>query len=167
MDAPEPPRPPWHLWVVGLLGLAWNAVGTFDFFMIQVQNEASMARFTPDQIGVLLNLPTWLVAMWALAVCGGLLGAGLLLARNRFADPVLLVSLLAMSATALHNVISPGGIYATGGTSPAFVLLIFVVAFGLWRYARTMRHRSVRARLLVTDFGSRLVHGPCPRNGTA
>jgi len=145
MDAPQPPRPSWHLWVIGVPGLLWNSVGTLDYVMVQLRNEAYMARFTPDQLGVLLDLPIWLSATWGIAVCGGFLGTALLLARSRFAESVLLASLLAMCATAIHDFASAGGIYETGGTSAAFVLLIFGVALGLWLYARTMRRRSVLA----------------------
>lgn len=81
-------------------------------------------------------MPLWLSAAWGIAVLGGLLGALLLLMRKRLAVPTLLISLAAMTVTALHNSLSANGIYATGGTSPGFVLLIFAVALGLWFYAR-------------------------------
>jgi hypothetical protein len=66
-------------------------------------------------------------------------GALLILLRKSLAVPVLLASLLAMVVTAAHNFISPQGLYATGGTGPAFVALIFFVALGLWLYARANR----------------------------
>jgi hypothetical protein len=30
---------PWHLWVVGGIGLLWNAYGGFDSFMWKIQGE--------------------------------------------------------------------------------------------------------------------------------
>ena len=141
--SPSPRRAPWHLWLVGILGLLWNSVGTFDFVMTQTQNESYMDRLTPEQLEVFTHFPMWLTVIWGFAVLGGLLGAVLLLMRKRLAMPVLLVSLVAMAATALHNSFFANGLYATGGTAPAFVLLIFAVALGLWFYARVMGNRGV------------------------
>ena len=118
-------------------------MGVFDYVMTQTQNESYMSRFTPEQLESLHGFPAWLVGLWALAVWGGALGALLVLLKRRLAVPMLLVSLLAMVVTAIHNFISADGLYATGGTGPGFVLLIFVVALCLWLYARAMRERGV------------------------
>jgi len=135
-------RAPWHLWVVATVGLLWNAVGVVDHFMTQAKNESYMGRLTPEQLEILYSLPKWLVAFWTLAVWGGAVGAVLLLLRKRLAAPVLLASLLAMMATGIHNFLSANGLYRTGGTSPAFVLVIFLMALGLWLYARAMSGRG-------------------------
>lgn len=136
---------PWHLWLVGTLGLLWNSVGAFDYVMTQTRHASSMRRFSPAQIESLHSFPSWLVGCWALAVWGGVLGAVLLLLKRRLAAPVLLASLLALGGTAIHNAISANGLYATGGTDQTFVLLIFSIALGLWWYARAMEQRSVLA----------------------
>ena len=141
--SPAAQRTTWHLWPVGTLGFLWNAVGVFDYLMTQTRNESYMSRFTPEQLESLYGFPTWLVGFWALAVWGGALGALLVLLKRRLAVPVLLVSLLAMVVTAIHNFSSADGLYATGGTGPGFVLLIFVVALGLWLYTRAMGERGV------------------------
>lgn len=141
--SPTTQRAPWHLWLVGILGLLWNSVGAFDYFMTQTRSESYMDRLTTEQIEVLSGFPAWLVASWALAVWGGALGALLLLLRKHIAVPVLLVSLLAMMITAIHNFLSANGMYETAGTGPGFVLLIFAIALGLWLYARAMSERGV------------------------
>lgn len=144
VDAPAAARrAPWHLWLVGALGVFWNAIAVVDYFMTQTRNVSYMSRFTPQQLEVLYALPAWLVGSWALAVWGGLLGALLLLLKRRIAAPVLLVSLLAMVLTAVHNFTTVNGLYATAGTPPAFVTLIFAVALGLWLYAGAMRKRGI------------------------
>ena len=43
-------RAPWHLWVVGIISLLWNAMGAFDYLMSQTRNEQYMAAFTPEQL---------------------------------------------------------------------------------------------------------------------
>lgn len=140
-----PQRPPWHLWLVGCLGILWNAGGAYDYLMTQTQNESYMSRFTPEQLEFFYGFPTWLVAFWALAVWGGVLGALLLLLRKRLAVPVLLVSFLSMIVTAFHNFFLSDGLEVMGGVGLMFSGLIFVFALGLWLYARAMAKRGVLA----------------------
>lgn len=136
-------RTPWHLWLVGVLGVLWNGVGVVDNAMTLTRNEAYLGRLGAEQLAALFGLPLWLVAVWTLAVWAGVAGAVLLLLRQRSAVPVLLVSLLAMAVTGLHNALSAEGLYATAGTGPVFVGAIFLVALGLWAYAWLMRERGV------------------------
>lgn len=143
--ASVPARIPWHLWVVGGLGTLWNAVGAFDYLMTQTRNDAYMSAFTPEQLEYFYGFPAWVVAFWAVAVWGGLLGTALLLLRKRVAAPILLASLVAMVVTSIHNFLLTNGLEVMGGGGAAFSALIFVVALGLWLYARAMTLRGVLA----------------------
>ena len=55
-------RRPWHLWLVGILGLLWNLVGAYDYLMTQTQNVSYMSQFTPEQLEYFYGFPTWVVA---------------------------------------------------------------------------------------------------------
>jgi hypothetical protein len=112
--------------------------------MTQTQNESYMGRFTPEQLEFFYGFPTWLVAFWALAVWGGVLGTVLLLFRKRLAAPVFLVSLVCMVITAIRNYGFADGLEVMGGAGPlVFTIVIFLVALGLWLYARAMAERGV------------------------
>lgn len=134
---------PWHLWVVGVVGLLWNLVGAYDYLMTETQNAAYMGKFTPEQLEYFYGFPTWVVAAWAIAVWGGVLGAVLLLLKKRLAAPVFLVSFLAMIATSIHNFLLSDGLAVMGGAAVAFSGLIFAIALGLWLYARAMAGKGV------------------------
>src|SRR3546814_2675554 len=43
-------KTPWHLWVVGVLSLLWNAVGAFDYTMTKLNDADYLSAFTPEQI---------------------------------------------------------------------------------------------------------------------
>jgi hypothetical protein len=86
---PTPQRVPWHLWLVGILGLLFNSVGAFDYVMMQTRIASYVGRFTPEHFEVLYGLPAWFVACWAIAVWGGTLRAVLVLPRRRIVMPVL------------------------------------------------------------------------------
>ena len=139
-------RTPWHLWVVGVLAVLWNSVGAFDYFMTQTQNEGYMSNYTPEQLEYFYGFPAWVVAFWAIAVWGGVLGALLLLLRKRLAVEVLLVSFLSMLVTTIYNFGLSDGLEAMGSAFElVFSAMIFVVAFLLFLYAKAMRNRGVLA----------------------
>lgn len=138
-------RTPWHLWVIGILAVLWNAGGAFDYLMTQTQNEGYMSQFTPEQLEFFYGFPAWLVAFWAIAVWGGVLGAVLLLLRKRLAVPVFLVSFLSMVVTTFHNYFLSNGLEVMGG-EPAgiiFSVLIFIFALFLYLYSKAMAGRGV------------------------
>jgi hypothetical protein len=137
-------RAPWHLWVIGVLAVLWNAMGAFDYLMTQTRNEGYMSQFTPEQLEYFYGFPAWVVAFWATAVWGGVLGAVLLLLRKKLAAGVFLVSFLAMVVTTVYNFGLSNGLEVMGGAGPlVFSALIFVFAFLLYLYARAMKSRGV------------------------
>lgn len=137
------PSTPWHLWVVGVVALVWNGGGAFDYLMTQTENASYMSQFTPEQLEYFYGFPTWLVAFWAMAVWGSVLGSILLLMRSRFAAPVFLVALVCMVVNSLHNFVFSDGIEIMGSGGAIFSAVIFVVSVALWLYARAMRDRGV------------------------
>ena len=42
-------KTPWHLWVVGIVALLWNAIGALDFTATQMRFEFYMSQFTETQ----------------------------------------------------------------------------------------------------------------------
>lgn len=147
MNASQPAagrRTPWHLWLVGALGVLWNAMGAMDYVMTKTKNPAYMSSFTPEQLAFFYGLPPWVVSAWAIAVWGGVVGALLLLARRRLAVWVFLASLAGMVITTFHNYVLSNGMQVVGDAfSLIFTAVIFLAAVGLFLYARAMARRSV------------------------
>ena len=139
-------KTPWHLWVVGIVALLWNAMGAMDYLMTQTQNPEYMAQFTPEQLEFFYGLPIRAEASWAIAIWGAILGSILLLMRKGLAAPVFLVSWLAMVVTSFHNFVLSNGLEIMGDPfSLVFTAVIFLVALALFLYARAMRSRGVLA----------------------
>lgn len=138
-------RIPWHFWVVGIGGLLWSAMGAFDYFMSQTHNEGHLKAFTPAQLEYFYGLPSWVVATWAIGVWGGVVGCLLLVVRKGWAVPVLLASLIGAAITFLYNIVLSEGVEAMGGGAEAIVfpIVILVIAFGLWWYARGMKRKGM------------------------
>lgn len=137
-------RTPWHLWVVGILSLLWNAFGAFDYLMTQTRNEAYMSGFSPEQLESFYSFPSWAVAFWAIGVWGALLGSVLLLLRKRAAVWAFLASLIAVIVTNIYSY-GFGDAMAVSGDTFSLVLsaAIFIIALFLLLYASAMNSRGI------------------------
>jgi len=138
-------KTPWHLWLVGIVALFWNAGGAFDYTMTQTRNENYMSNFTPEQLEYFYGFPTWVVTVWAIAVWAAVLGSVLLLMRNRLAIWAFTVSLLGMAANMVWSFALSGTSMtkAMGPEATWFSVAIALVAIALLWYARHMKIRGV------------------------
>lgn len=137
-------KAPWHLWVVGIVGLLWNAMGAMDYVMSKLRVESYMAQFTPEQLEFFYGFPIWVNASWAIAVWFSVIGCILLLLRKSVAVAVLLTSFIAMAITAFHNYVLSNGMEVVGDTfSLVFTAIIFFVGLALYFYAKAMRAKGV------------------------
>ena len=135
---------PWHLWLVGTITLLWNAMGALDYYMSQTKNEAYMSMFTPEQLDFFYSFPSWSVALWAIAVWGGLLGCVLLLLRKHLAVQVFLISLVCVIVNTIYIYGFMNGMEFMGDPlSLAFSAAIIIIAIFLYLYAKKMRALNI------------------------
>jgi len=138
------PGRPWHLWLIGILGGLWNAMGVISFMLTQMKVEAVMSQFPPQQRQYFESFPLWAVAFWAIGVFGGVIGCLLLLLRNRLASPVLLASVIGTIVSTLGGLFLLGGMEVmreTGGLGLTLFPIIFAAV--LASYARAMSRKGV------------------------
>jgi len=112
MNDTRTPKAPWHLWVVGVIAVLWNAYGGYDYAMSMTQGATYMATagMTPEQIAYYEAMPVWMTAVWAVGVWGGVLGSLLILLRRKLAFPVFAVSFGAFLFSLLYTYgLSDGG----------------------------------------------------------
>lgn len=137
-------KTPFHLWIVGVIALVWNAGGAYDYVMTQTQNDAYLAMLSDAQKAFLDNGPIWFEAAWAVGVWFSMLGALLLLLRSRLAGSAFGLSLVGLIVSSVYSF----GIADRSGMdmTPAqlgFTVAIYVVLVLLWIYARAMTRRGV------------------------
>lgn len=138
-------RAPWHLWLIGVIAVLFNAIGVFDFVMSLAQGAEyqASAGMTPEQIAHYQQMPGWMMVVWAVGVFGAFLASILLLLRMKVASPVFVVSLAAFLVSLFYTyVLTNGG--AIMGPQMAIVsaviagLLVFFSG-----YSRFMALRGV------------------------
>jgi hypothetical protein len=146
MATASSPRAPWHLWAAGLVGLAWNSFGAFDYSMTQLRGDAHLRDFgmTDAQIAHMAAMPGWMTAAWATGVWGAVAGSLMLLFRRRLAVPLFAVSLVAFVASLVYSYGLSNGFAVMGGTQTLvmnLVILSMCIVFLL--YARAMARAGV------------------------
>lgn len=136
---------PWHLWVVGIFALLFNAGGAYDYVMTQTQNPAYMSQFSEAERTYFYSFPAWVQGAWALAVWSAVLGAMLMLLRSRWAASAFAVSLIAMAVTFTHNFcLADQKLYeVTGQEAVWFTAVIVVVTMFFFFYSRAMSKLGV------------------------
>jgi hypothetical protein len=135
---------PWHLWVVGVVALLWNAMGALDYTMTETRNAAYMKDFTAEQLAYFYSFPKWVVATWALSVWGGVAGSVALLLRSRWAVPIFALSLATMAMTFVHNFVLTDGLAVMGGAAAlAFTATIVAVGIALVFYSRWVARKGI------------------------
>ena len=136
---------PWHLWLVGLIAVLFNAIGAFDYVMSMVQGSSYMAGagMTPAQIAHYQTMPIWMTAVWTIGVWGAMLGSVLILLRNRLAFLVFAVSLAAFLVSLIYTyVLTDGGEIMGRSMAITSVVITALLLFFMW-YSWLMTKRSV------------------------
>lgn len=130
--------PAWY-WPIALFALLFEAAGAYLFLNGLKVDPATLPL---DQRAIYLATPQWMNIAWGVAIGAGLLGAFGLLLRRRFAEPLLLISLLAV-------VLQLAGLFLveqlrelTPEDHLIVPIAILVVAYGFWQFAKIGRSRG-------------------------
>ena len=137
-------KTPWHLWVVGVVTVLWNAFGCFDYTMTQTQGDAWLQsmNMTAAQLAYFHAMPAWTHAAWAIGVWGGLLGGILLLMRSTWALHVFVLSFAGFLAGVVYAFGLSNGAEVMGQGWMMQVVIGAACVFFIW-YARMMSRRGV------------------------
>lgn len=142
-------RTPVHLWIVGAVALLWNCFGAYDYLMTRMRNTDYLASAMPGvdpnaALAWIGRMPLYAQIGWGLGVWLGLLGAVLLLLRNRWAVWSFGISFVgAILSLGYQIALAPP---LAGATGPMFMVMPYVIiliaAFLLW-YAWSMEKKGV------------------------
>ncbi|MDE1466124.1 hypothetical protein [Aurantiacibacter sp. D1-12] len=137
------PATPWHLWVIGIVSLLWNAGGIMSYLMTEL-NMLDSLEMTPDQIAYFSSFPTWAVAFWAMGVWGAFIGSALILLRRKLAVTSFGISIVGLIGTTYYErfVGDLPESFNTAGQY-AFAAAIWIITIALFFYARAMTARGV------------------------
>jgi hypothetical protein len=133
-------KAPWHLWLVGIVTLLFNAMGIISYLTTKLGMLAEMG-LTPEQIAFMESYPAWISAFWALGVWGAFAGSLLVLLRSKWAVAAMVVATIGLVGTTIGNYLAidvPAAMQA-----PALDVAIWAVTLFLLFYARRMAAAGV------------------------
>ncbi len=133
-------KTPWHLWVVGVLGVLWNLIGVVDFSATVTKFEPYMSNFPQEALDYYYSMPVWSFVVWGIAVWAAFIGCILILMRKSMAVAFLGASLGAFreDIMALADIIPPEGL-----GNPIMMIAILGLAVGFLVYALWLSRRNV------------------------
>lgn len=134
---------PWHLWVIAVLALLFYGGGCYNYLMIQTANPAYLESIAAEQLNYFNAAPTWFHAVWAIGVWVPLMGALLLVLRNRFAAVALAIGFVAFIAATFHQFSGSAPDSMTSGVGVISTLVIGLIQLALTVYAFAMARRGV------------------------
>jgi hypothetical protein len=129
-------RAPAWFSIAALGAMLWEILGCGLFVMQLVTDAATLPR---DQQAILVATPEWMNIAWGFAVVSGLAGAALMLMRNRRAEPLLLLSFLAVLLQFSGLLIVPKLRNLTNSNDLLMPFVVAVVCYGIWHLARLAR----------------------------
>lgn len=136
---------PWHLWLVGIVSLLWNAGGAMDYAMSKFKVESYLSQLSDEGRAFLDSTPLWFDAAWAFGVWASVAGSLFLLLRSRHAVAAFAVSLAGLLISMIYSLwLARSPMLADAGIAAwVFTLAIPVVLVGLLIYARRMAAKGV------------------------
>ncbi|MBD2842445.1 hypothetical protein [Erythrobacter rubeus] len=136
-------KTPWHLWVIGVVSLLWNAVGAASYTMTELGMLDGMGM-PSEQLDYFYSFPAWAVAFWALGVWGCLFGSLALLFRSKWAVWLFGISIIGLLGTTYYQravADMPPSLATTG--QDIFAAVIWIITIGLFFYASRMKRAGV------------------------
>ncbi|QIL03094.1 hypothetical protein G7078_10105 [Sphingomonas sinipercae] len=103
---------------------------------------ADPATLPLDQKAMVDAMPIWAVAAYAIAVWVGLAGTIMLLLRRKLAEPLLLVSVIAVIFTFLPYAVTPAMRDLASTNDIAMAIGIFAITWTIFWFARHSRLRG-------------------------
>lgn len=129
-------KPKFSFWLIGVLALLWNLLGSYAYVNQAYQTEAFTSMYTPEKLEFLNSAPAFITAAFAIAVFGGFLGSVALLLKKKISGLLFLLSFLGVFIQFVGNLVREKSteIFDTSEWIMAAVTLI--ISFFLVWYAR-------------------------------
>lgn len=132
--------PAWY-WVAAIGALLFECLGCF-FYLAEVRLTPEQIALLPlDQAAMLSARPVWYYAAFGTAVWVGLLGTLGLLLRRRWAEPMLLISLVAVVVQFSAIFIVPEMRVVTSDALLGPIVVI-VICYGIFMLSRLAKRRG-------------------------
>ena len=120
----------WSFWVISIIMLIWNVMGSMNF-VVQMMNAEMVASMSETHRAIIEGRPLWATGGFAIAVFGGAIGCLLLLFKKSFAYYLFVISLLGVIITMIHT-LSIDINFAPSDLIMMVIMPLVVAVFLIW-----------------------------------
>ena len=120
----------WSFWVISIIMLIWNVMGSMNF-VVQMINAEMFASMSETHRAIIEGRPLWATGGFAIAVFGGALGCLLLLFKKSSAYYLFIASLLGVVVTMFHS-LSIDINFAPSDLTMMVIMPFVVAVFLIW-----------------------------------
>jgi hypothetical protein len=133
-------KAPWHLRVVAIVALLWNASGAYTIVMAQA---GRLSDLEVDEAAYYAAQPVWFVVVTDVALFAAIAGALALLMRSRTAVWLFALSLVAIVVTNAYDLAAATSRVLVSRGALIVTVIIGVIAVCELVYAWAMKRRAV------------------------
>ena len=101
IEQSAPRKAPWHLWVVGILSLLWNASGAYT---IMSAHSGAVMEMDTQEVAYYAAQAPWFVAVTDLVLISAIHAAIALLLRSRWAVHLYGLSIAGIIVTSVYDI---------------------------------------------------------------
>jgi len=136
--APAGAHVPAWFWVAAVAALLFEAAGAYLFGNSMTLDANTLPL---DQRSIYAATPKWMMFAWGVAIATGLIGAIALVARRRFAPPLLLVSWIAVAVQFSGLFLVRQLRELTPEEHLLVPVVILLIAYGIWQLSLIAQKR--------------------------
>lgn len=132
--------------IIGILALLWNIMGLFQFIMAAFMQDTMLETYgetyTPQQMELFLNTPSWYYVVFGICTITGFLGSITLLLKKKIAVPLFLVSLVTVFVVQGYWILGTQAIALLGTEAIIMPMLVIVTSIFLYFYCKGARQNN-------------------------
>lgn len=132
--------------IIGILALLWNIMGLFQFIMAAFMQDTMLETYgetyTPQQMELFLNTPSWYYVVFGICTITGVLGSITLLLKKKIAVPLFLVSLVTVFVVQGYWILGTQAIALLGTEAIIMPMLVIVTSIFLYFYCKGARQNN-------------------------
>lgn len=117
-------------------------MGVNHYIQQAYKTDSFKAAYSEEQLQLILNTPTWVIAAFATAVFSGALGCVLLLLRKKWSQVFFLLSLIGVVIQMYYNVFMIKSSTAYGPGAVFMTIMVLVIALFLYWYSKFAEKRN-------------------------
>lgn len=129
-------KPPVWFWIFGVLALLWNLIGVGAYLNDAFMSVEDLGEMTQDYRLLYESRPAWVTAAYAIAVWGGAVGCIALLLRKKWAQTLLLISLIGILAQNAYQFFMSNTFEVLGSAAMLLPIMVIVIGILLVWFAR-------------------------------